>query len=151
MLRNQSRKHQLGFSLAEILIAVAVFAVIFIAALMIYDRSNRVFKSGVESSATQQSTRVAFDRVVNDLRMAGYDYDRDGIPSGSVAGVNQYQQPDEQIEYIGQGAIAIRGNFDYETDPNPVIPVGTPKCDKGCEPTYVPAGLQFPVVTTGND
>ena len=151
MLRNQSRKHQRGFSLAEILIAVAVFAIIFIAALMIYDRSNRVFKSGVESSATQQSTRVAFDRVVADLRMAGYDYDRDGIPSGSVAGINQYQQPDEQIEYVGQGAIAIRGNFDYETDPNPVIPVGKPKCDKGCEPDYVPAALQFPVVTTGND
>ena len=31
---------------------------------MIYDRSNRVFKTGVESSATQQATRVAFDRVV---------------------------------------------------------------------------------------
>ncbi|HUF17870.1 MAG TPA: prepilin-type N-terminal cleavage/methylation domain-containing protein [Thermoanaerobaculia bacterium] len=76
--------HQRGFSLVEVLIAVTIFAVIFIAALMMYDRSTGVFKRGVEAADSQQNTRVAFDRLAADLRMAGFDYDRDGFPSGSV-------------------------------------------------------------------
>ena len=74
-----------GYSLAEILVVMLIFSAIIIAALMIYDRSNKVFKQSVEASDMQQSTRVAFDRLVADIRLAGFDYDRDGIPFGSLA------------------------------------------------------------------
>jgi len=74
-----------GYSLAEILVVLAIFTVIVVAALLIYDRSNKVFKQSVESSDMQQSTRVAFDKLVSDIRLAGFDYDRDGIPFGSLA------------------------------------------------------------------
>ena len=146
---NKNRTTQSGYSLAEILVAVAIFAVIVLAALMTYDRSNREFKAGVEAANLQQNTRVAFDKLVGDLRSVGFDFDRDGIPAGSVGGVNQYQQPDEQFEYIGPHAIAIRGNFDYETESAPCPAVSPDNCDNGRERTY--ESTQFPVVTTGND
>ena len=127
-----------GFTLTEILVAIAIFAIIFIAALMIYDRSNQLFKRGVVASDSQQSTRVAFDRLVSDLRMAGFDYDRDGKPITSSGGVTQYQQPDEPIEFVGRSALTFRANLDYD-DGN----------DNGREPAYESG--EFPVVTTGND
>jgi prepilin-type N-terminal cleavage/methylation domain-containing protein len=79
------RGAQRGYSLAEILVVMAVFTIIIIAALLVYDKSNKVFKQSVESSDMQQSTRVAFDKLVADIRLAGFDYDRDGIPFGSLS------------------------------------------------------------------
>ncbi len=136
------RTRQTGFTLTEVLIGLAIFTVIFIAALMIYDQSNKTFKSGMEASEVQQSTRIAFDKLVGDVRMAGFDYDRDGIPVNDVAGVNAYQQPDEQIEYAGMNAITVRANFDYETENDATQ-------DHGRETAL--ESSEFPVVTTGND
>jgi prepilin-type N-terminal cleavage/methylation domain-containing protein len=146
---NDQNIRQRGYTLAEVLVALAIFAIIFLAALTAYDRSNRVFKTGVESSNMQQNTRVAFDKLVGDLRMAGYDFDRDGIPTGSTGGTNEYQQPDEQFEYIGPAAMTMRGNFDYETENQPCSATVTDNCDNGREVTY--ESSEFPVVTTGND
>ena len=90
---SHNTRSQRGFSLAEVLTATAIFAIIFIAALMIYDRSNRVYKHGVEAADTQQSTRVAFDKLVADLRMTGFDYDRDGAPTSTLASTWQPSSP----------------------------------------------------------
>src|SRR5688500_9455446 len=106
-IRRRSRASQAGFTLTEVLVGTAIFAILLIAALLVYDRSNRVFKSGVEAAEMQQNTRVAFDRMVADLRLAGFDFDRDGVPTS----LDQFQQPDEQIEYAGTAAITIRSNF----------------------------------------
>jgi prepilin-type N-terminal cleavage/methylation domain-containing protein len=211
MNKSKTRNVSSGFSLAELMVALAIFATIIVAALLLYDRSNRMFRSGTEASDLQQNTRVAFEKLVSDLRMAGYDYDRDGIPfsSGSgvstwqptrayglgavvlptvangftyicsddgtsaatqptwpttvgntvtdgtvtwtaQTGVNQFQQPDEQIEYAGNSAITFRANFDYETHktadngregPKATTLFGRPNLETP----------QFPVVTTGND
>ena len=47
-----SRTHsQRGFTLTEVLVATAIFAIILIAALLVYDRSNKVFKAGVEAES----------------------------------------------------------------------------------------------------
>jgi len=74
-----------GFSLVEVLVASAILTTIIIAALLVYDRSNRIFKESTESIDMQQNTRVAFDKLVSDVRMAGFDFDRDGIPTGVTA------------------------------------------------------------------
>lgn len=139
---------QRGFSLAEVLVAMTVFTVIIVAALMIYDRSNRAFKTGVEAAENQQNTRVAFDRLTADLRMTGFDFDRDGIPTVTSA----FQAPDEQIEFLGRNALTIRGNFDYQTDPENGRECIPDTADpKKCQPNTGYESAQFPVVTVGND
>lgn len=142
-MNRTARNQQRGFTLAEILVTTAIFAVIMIAALSIYDQSNRVFKTGTESADMQQSTRIGFDKLVADLRMAGFDYNRGGTPTAA----GQYMQPDEQIEYAGPTAVVFRANFNYNTAP------GT---GNGLEPAYTPLDPTtnapiFPFVTTSND
>lgn len=82
MLQHHRSRTQRGFTLAEILVTTAIFAIIMIAALTVYDRSNRIFKSSSEAADLQQSTRIGFDKLVADVRMAGFDYNRGGTPSG---------------------------------------------------------------------
>jgi prepilin-type N-terminal cleavage/methylation domain-containing protein len=79
-----SIQRQRGYTLIEILVAVAIFATVMIVALLLYDQSNRVFKQSNESAEMQQNTRVAFEKVVADLRMAGFDYKRAGAPPGGT-------------------------------------------------------------------
>ncbi|HYC87698.1 MAG TPA: prepilin-type N-terminal cleavage/methylation domain-containing protein [Thermoanaerobaculia bacterium] len=79
-----SIQRQRGYTLIEILVAVAIFATVMIVALLLYDQSNRVFKQANESAEMQQNTRVAFEKVVADLRMAGFDYKRAGAPPGGT-------------------------------------------------------------------
>ncbi len=82
MIRNTtSRRSERGFTLAEIMVTTAIFAVIMIAALAVYDKSNRIYKSSTEAADLQQSTRIAFDKLVSDLRIAGFDYNRGGTPN----------------------------------------------------------------------
>jgi prepilin-type N-terminal cleavage/methylation domain-containing protein len=134
---NQKRTQERGFTLTEVLVAMAIFAIIFIAALLIYDRSNLIFKESVESGDAQQHTRAAFDKLTADLRMMGFDYDRDGVPTTG----NREQQPDEQLEYMGSHAITIRGNFNYDMDA---------ANEFGREKDYEPPTGQFAIVTTSN-
>src|SRR5436189_4028454 len=103
---SSSERRQRGFTLAEILVTTAIFAIIMIAALTVYDRSNKVFKQSTEAADLQQSTRIGFEKLVSDLRMAGFDYSRGGIPNGD----GQWPQPDEQIEYAGPTSVVFRAN-----------------------------------------
>ncbi|HUF10903.1 MAG TPA: prepilin-type N-terminal cleavage/methylation domain-containing protein, partial [Rhodothermales bacterium] len=135
---NSKHTQQRGFTLTEVLVAVAIFAIIFVAALLIYDKSNRVFKESVESSDAQQHTRAAFDRLSADVRMMGFDFDRDGVPTTG----NREQQPDEQLEYMGDHALTIRGNFNYDM---------AAANEFGREKDYEPVTGEFSVVTTSND
>ncbi|HEX7139521.1 MAG TPA: prepilin-type N-terminal cleavage/methylation domain-containing protein, partial [Vicinamibacterales bacterium] len=81
--RMSSRHSQSGFSLVEVLTASAIFAIIFVAALLIYDRSNRMFSQNTQAADMQQSTRVAYEKLLSDVRMAGFDYKRAGVPTSA--------------------------------------------------------------------
>jgi prepilin-type N-terminal cleavage/methylation domain-containing protein len=133
---------QRGFTLAEILVTTAIFAIIMLAALAVYDQSNKTFKTSTESADMQQSTRVGFEKLVSDVRMAGFDYSRGGTPTDP----GTWPQPDEQIEYAGASAVVFRANFNYNS------PTGT---DNGVEKAYEPVNVNgqyiFPYVTTSND
>lgn len=82
-----SRSRQRGFSLVEVMVATAILVVILVAILMLYDRANKVFKSGNEAADMQQSVRIAYDRMIGDIRMAGFDYKRGGtlLPGQNAA------------------------------------------------------------------
>ncbi|HEY8713258.1 MAG TPA: prepilin-type N-terminal cleavage/methylation domain-containing protein, partial [Thermoanaerobaculia bacterium] len=79
MNSKSSRIRQRGFSLAEVLVATAILVIILVGILTLYDRANRVFKSGNEAADMQQNVRIAYERMVGDIRMAGFDYKRGGI------------------------------------------------------------------------
>ncbi|HEU4887274.1 MAG TPA: hypothetical protein VFV49_05260 [Thermoanaerobaculia bacterium] len=87
MKAQSNRIRERGFTLTEVMIATAVMIIVFVGILMLYDRANNVFKTSNESADMQQNLRVAYDRVLADVRMAGFDYKRGGplLPGQSAA------------------------------------------------------------------
>ena len=87
MKAQSNRIRERGFTLTEVMIATAVMIIVFVGVLMLYDRANNVFKTSNESADMQQNLRVAYDRVLADVRMAGFDYKRGGplLPGQSAA------------------------------------------------------------------
>jgi len=125
------RRSERGFTLAEVLVAVTVMAIVFVTVFMLYDNLQKSFKTSENAATQQQNTRVAFDRMVSDIRMAGFNSNPDGDPN----------RPDEQIEGMWDAAVTLRGDFDYE-DPNARV---------NPESTLGGPSAPFRVVSTGND
>ncbi len=125
--RNSQRER--GMTLVEILVAVAILAIAMVVALSIYDLSRKSYKKGENVSEQQQAVRIAFDQLVSDLRMTGFNYN----PDGNVT------RPDEQFEAAFDTAVVIRADFDAE---DPVASL-TPESTLG--------GTTFLAVSTGND
>jgi len=98
---------QKGFSLVEILVATAVFAIAVGVAFTLYNAAQSSYKDAEEFTSQQQNTRVAFDRIVSELRMAGFNYNPDG----------DLTRPDEQIEGAWDTAVTFRGDMDFEVTP----------------------------------
>ena len=97
-----------GFSLAEIAVASLIFLFIAIAAFSVFNQSNKLYKSGDSSAEMQQRTRLAFEVMMDEVRLAGFDYNRDGDE-------NEYpDHPDEQIEFTHAKALTFRGNLDHD-------------------------------------
>jgi len=96
------RRRERGMTLAEALIAVLVFAVVFLAALMLYNTANRAYIATDSATIQQQNARFAIDRMLNTLRNAGASYNVTG--SRTI--------PDEQIENADTAAVFVRGDFD---------------------------------------
>lgn len=119
-----------GFTLAEVMVAIAIFAVISAIALTLYQQLQKSFKQGENAAFQQQNTRIAFDRMISDLRLAGFNYNPDGDGT----------RPDEQIEMMWPNAITVRGDYDFETSD-----AATP------ESTLGGPSMTYGVVSTGND
>lgn len=130
-----------GFSLVEVLVSLAIFTLVIIAAYNVYIRSIQTSERGKSVSEMTQSGRVALDQLVHEIRLAGFEYDVDG-PTATYP-----QMPDEPIEFMHERAISIRANFDGNDEFG------------GREPAleYVdldPSSQEnmcCPIVTTGND
>ncbi|MEW5806003.1 MAG: prepilin-type N-terminal cleavage/methylation domain-containing protein [Acidobacteriota bacterium] len=117
-----------GLTLTEILVATTIFVIAAAVAFVIYNLSRESFKKGEMAADQQQSTRVAFDELCTDLRLAGYNTN----PMGSPV------LPDEQIEGAWDTTITVRGDYDHE-DPSLN---STPESS---------LAVTFSTITTGND
>src|SRR5262245_44284728 len=113
----------------EALISLAVLVWASVAALGVYQEMWEAFKGGENAAEQQQAVRLAFDKLVLDLQVAGFNYNPDG----------DALRPDEQIEAAFDTAIAIRADFDDQD----TSARGTPETSL--------AGDAFDVVSTGND
>lgn len=118
----QSRRNQRGVSVVEGLVAIFVFGVVFLAALMLYSSANRAYLSTDATTIQQQNVRFAMDRMGESLRDAGANFNALGSRT----------LPDEQIEGAWESAIFVRGDFDNARE--------TPL-----------ESTTYPIVTTGND
>jgi len=127
----EMRRSERGFTLAEILVAVTVMAIVFIVVFSLYDNMQKSFKMSENAANQQQNTRVAFDRLVADVRMAGFNSNPDGDPN----------RPDEQIEGAWDNAITVRGDYDFEDPTARTTP----------EATLGGVSMPFRTVSTGND
>lgn len=113
----------------EVLLALVILVFAGIASLGVYDAAWKTFKKGENVAEQQQAVRFAFDKLVADLQMTGFNYNPDGEDS----------RPDEQIEAAYDTAIVIRGDFDAQDSAAAATPEGAL------------AGGEFDVVSTGND
>jgi prepilin-type N-terminal cleavage/methylation domain-containing protein len=118
-----------GFSLIEMLVASAIFAIAAAVAFILYTSAQKSYKAGENFTNQQQATRVAFDRMISDLRLAGFNTNPDGDTT----------RVDEQIEGAWDTAVTLRGDFDFE-DPT-----------ASQTPESSLAGSVYNTVSTGND
>lgn len=61
-----------GFTLVELIIAMAISAIVLAMAIGVYKRQERSYALQNEISERQQNVRVAMDMIVRDLRLAGH-------------------------------------------------------------------------------
>jgi Tfp pilus assembly protein PilW len=62
-----------GFSLLEVLVTGALYAVVIAGVYLLYTTMQGTLTRGEMKSDLQQNARVGLDRMVQELRMAGYD------------------------------------------------------------------------------
>ncbi len=67
-----------GFTLAEAMVALLLSAIIIAAVYTVFATQEKIYSVQDQICEMQQNCRVGLDRMVKDLRMAGYD------PSGST-------------------------------------------------------------------
>ena len=87
-----------GFSLAEMLVALALFAIAAAVASVLYSKATRSYRTAEQLILEQQNVRTGFDRMLAEIRMAGFNANPGGDPARS----------DEQIEGAWDTAIAFR-------------------------------------------
>jgi prepilin-type N-terminal cleavage/methylation domain-containing protein len=126
---SKSTQDHRGFSLIEMMVASAIFAMAAAVAFIMYSAAQKSYKSGENLTGEQQSTRVAFDRMISDLRLAGFNTNPDGDTS----------RVDEQVEGAWDTAVTIRGDFDFED------------AAANATPETALRGTVYNVVSTGND
>jgi type II secretory pathway component PulJ len=117
-----ARSSERGMSLVEALVAIFIFSIAFITALMLYQTANRTYLRTDASAVQQQNVRFALDRMSETLRDAGAGHNM--IGSSKLA--------DEQIEGAWESAVFVRGDFDNLREDNR-------------------DSATFPIITTGND
>lgn len=93
------RGHGRGFSLIEVLIAAALFTLVMAGVYLLYTTMQDTLARGEMKSDLQQNARVGLDRLVQELRMAGYD------PENALATVST--NPYHDIRAAGDSCVSF--------------------------------------------
>jgi prepilin-type N-terminal cleavage/methylation domain-containing protein len=101
---NVLRRDQRGYTLAELLITVAILGLIMAAVLAVQMTSNTMFLRGESQAEAQQGARAAM-LMEEDLRMAGYGCPDNGCPT-NLATLN-YQANGTQLKVSAASATSI--------------------------------------------
>ncbi|MFO7560560.1 MAG: prepilin-type N-terminal cleavage/methylation domain-containing protein [Desulfobacterales bacterium] len=65
-------KHNKGFTLVEVLVAMAIVSIVMTVVYVVYASSLRSYTTQDVSAGVQQSIRVGVEYIAHDIRMAGY-------------------------------------------------------------------------------
>lgn len=65
------RSRRRGFTLVELLVALAMLSIVFVAALVLLDTTSRVTRTQIARADIQQSVRIAHEEMARKLRTAG--------------------------------------------------------------------------------
>ena len=118
-LRRDPRRRLRGFSLVELMVALALGLLLSIAMGYVYLSSKSSFSRQQQLSSLQQSVRIAFEFLSNDARMVGHLGCYTGLPATgpdfntalAATGVGtNYALGVEGYEYITAGAAYTLGS-----------------------------------------
>jgi prepilin-type N-terminal cleavage/methylation domain-containing protein len=100
-----------GFTLIEILIASAIFAMVLVGIYVIYDANQATYTRGEGRANLQQNVRVALDEMTRELLMAGYDptnilsnpaaYNTAGKPPGGIGNFPMETLGASSVRFLG--------------------------------------------------
>lgn len=85
------RKNEPGFTLIELMIAVAIAGILMVSIYNLYISQSSTYTVQELVSEMQQNARVAMDIISRDIRMAGYDPTGGGGFTGLTIGGSQIQ------------------------------------------------------------
>lgn len=112
-----------GFTLVELLVAMALGSIVMAAIYAIFIKSNRSYVIQDQVVSAQQNVRAAMEVMVHEVRMAGYIPEAnksgaDNIPADVAAGVGSAgawrDGTDEQIEEAAATAITFEADLNAD-------------------------------------
>jgi type IV pilus assembly protein PilW len=97
-----------GFTLVELMVALAIAAFLILGIMTISDVSSRSYRAQERVSDAQQGLRVGMDNMVRRIRMAGYDPHAESSGPIAVNGIQTASDTKIQImaDYNADGAIS---------------------------------------------
>jgi prepilin-type N-terminal cleavage/methylation domain-containing protein len=118
---NVLRRDQRGYTLAELLITVAILGLIMAAVLAVQMTSNTMFLRGESQAEAQQGARAAM-LMEEDLRMAGYGCPDNGCPTPPPGPGNQQKITAASATSITFWADTLNASTTLSCNPVPVPP-----------------------------
>jgi len=126
-MRSRIPKQEQGFTLVELLIAMAISSIVLLAVFSLFWAQQRSFKQQSELARNQAQLRAALHMVARDIRMAGYSgialgFDREPTlypirpwPMEATSVLDDGTLLPDDPKYGQSEAIEVWGNFSRET------------------------------------
>lgn len=106
-MRYQSSRGQRGFTLIELLISMAIFVLITVGMLEMFDFVRMSYVKGERKLDVQQDARLAMDTMAREFRMAGYFPENYDASAG-----NNLSVPLKKIHIAADDGLAVAGDLD---------------------------------------